>query len=221
MLSLLILASTAMADPVSDYAGQRVQCWSRTDYQSTTTIDDSGNIKTQGGDKLVWGVKDSKGMPLDTETFATMVGDDAYLEELRVEAKRASKKNFPLIVGGGAVAGLGGLGLVLGRSGDGSAALLTGGSVLLSGGGVLAGLGVMYTRVGNEPLKTVTAAYDRGLANQRCEAYNDKLRAELGLTRDQTRAIDTASLYRVPPKTRIVRFAPSIGPGTFGLAGTF
>ncbi len=220
MLSLFILASTALADPISDYAARRLQCWSTTAYESTTTFDDDGTISTRGADRILWGVKDGRGLALDTETFATMVGDDEYLAELNTNAERAAKKNFPLTVGGGAAAGLGGAGMLLGRTGSGSVGVVIAGTLLLSGGGAVAGLAMTSTRMARAPLKSVTAAYDRGLANQRCGVYNDKLRGELGLTRDQTHEIDTASLYTASPRTQVA-WAPVIGPGVIGVAGTF
>jgi hypothetical protein len=54
MLSLLLFASIAFADPISDYAGRRLQCWSSTAYESTT-IDDSGSISTRGSHRVIWG----------------------------------------------------------------------------------------------------------------------------------------------------------------------
>src|SRR5262245_32163993 len=110
-----MMMSLAFAqDAVSDYATRRLDCWTETQYYSTTAINDDGTISTHAGRYKTWGVKDGRGTPLDTASFAKSVGDVQYLGELETKAADAKKSGRKFIFAGLGIGAIGGAGAAFG-----------------------------------------------------------------------------------------------------------
>jgi hypothetical protein len=219
MIITLLIASTSFAgDAVSEYANRRLVCWSETHFSSTTTFEDDGTLRTSGGEHTVWGVRDGRGAAVPTTTFAPLVGDDDLLVELQADADAGARRGRTLAIGGLVAGGVGAGALLVGGK-SGAYPVVMVGSLGLSGGIGLVSWGLVSGSMARAPLEHVSLAYDQGLANQRCEQHNARLRQELGLTEDQTRAIDTA--WTFAPRQSHLAVRPVVGLGTVGLTGTF
>ena len=219
MLSLAPSLSLAHAsDPVSEYATRRLVCWSETRYASTTTLGDDGNLYTSGGEYETWGVRDGRGQQVSTDRFAALVGDHDLITDLQARADAGRKRGRGLLLGGAIASGAGLGGMILGGKTQ-AYPIIAGSSLALAGGAAAAGYGLLSASSAQAPLEYVPLAYERGLANQRCEAYNDRLRAELGLTAEQTRAIDTA--WTLPPRSNPLTIRPLVTVASLGITGTF
>jgi hypothetical protein len=219
MVIALWLAPAHAGETLSEYASRRLVCWAETRYHSSTQIADDGSIETYGGDYRVWGVRDGRGNSLDTVTFATMVGDEDYVDELQTRADEAKRRGRTLTLAGVGVAAAGGVGLVVGRA-SGAFPIMYGGTVLFAWGAALGGHGLTSGAAARAPLEDVSRAYEYGLAAQYCENHNEALRQELGLTRQDTHLIDTA--WTPPPQRHHpLQMRPVFGPGTLGIVGVF
>jgi hypothetical protein len=219
MLIALLLDPAHAGDTLSEYASRRLVCWAETRYHSSTQISDDGSIETYGGDYRVWGVRDGRGNTLDTVTFASLVGDDDYVDELQDRADAARRRGRTLTLAGAGVAALGGVGLVVGRA-SGAFPVMYGGTVVFAGGAALGGYGLTSGAAARAPLEDVSRAYEYGLAAQYCENHNESLRQELGLTRQDTQLIDTAWVMPAPARHPVV-VRPTFGPGSLGVVGVF
>lgn len=221
MISIVSFLSTpASADALSEYATRRLVCWSETRYQSTTQFYEDGTVSTNGGDYRVWGVKDGRGHVLDTVTFGRMIGDDEHVAEISDAAERHKRTGRTMTIGGVAVLAAGGAGVLLGRSAE-SFAISYGSLLAASGGLALGGYGLAVSSSAKAPLMDVTRAYDYGMAAQRCDSYNQAIREELGLTREDTHLLDTASLTWPDERVRHLVVRPVFAPNAVGIVGSF
>lgn len=201
VLFLASVSSTWAQDAVSEYASRRLSCWSETRYSSTTELQDDGRLVTHGGDYTVWGVRDGRGQAVDTVTFAGLVGDEGLLAELQDEVAVRKQRGRTITLGGVILSGVGGAAMLLGPRVE-STGITVAGSLALPAGISVGVAGWSIGRAATAPLEQVSLAYDQGLASQRCASYNDALREELGLTREQTRLIDTVWV-QPPPRPRV------------------
>ena len=218
--TMLMLAADALAgDALSEYATRRLVCWAETRYHEVTQIYDDGTISTEGGDYRIWGVRDGRGRALDTRTFAAMIGDDEYVEELEQEAQKIRKSGRTIALAGGGLFLLGGASYLVGRQSESFG--VTYGGIMASAGGVsLGGYGLAIGASSQSKLTDVSHAYEYGLAAQRCASYNQAIREELGLSPEETHLLDTASVAWPEERVQRVVVRPVIAAGGLALAGT-